>query len=46
MPSAVPASKAEAIRLPYFEVHFAELAPAAPSRCMPRGKTQRLVRVS
>ena len=42
MPSAVAASNAVATTLPYFDVQRIASGPAAPSRCMPRGKAQRL----
>src|SRR5574344_156354 len=32
--------------LPYFDVHWMELAPVAPLRCMPRGNTHRLLTIS
>ena len=42
MPSAVAASKAVAMTLPYLEVQVRDFGPAAPSRYMPRAKAHKL----
>src|SRR5690349_11941939 len=46
IPSVLAESYPAAMTLPYWETHLGEPGPAAPSRCMPRGKTQRFVRRS
>ena len=42
IPSAVAMLYADAMTLPYFEVHFRESSPVAPSRSIPLGKNPKV----